>query len=579
MKPLEYIRASREGAVNLQEVVSGPKINIVTNFTDDILKDMFLGVNFLNGVRPFIYKTPYRQYLFALKDKGSPLYTHKADITFIFFDINPFKDSEFKHVAGHFDEILGDIERYCAAATGTVVFNSFVVSYRGAYGNLFNNDPFFKMIVEYNRRLEDLAARISNLVIFDTNRLAHILGESRVFDLRGLYAFDIPYTHEFMAFLAEEWFAFVRIISGRTKKAIVLDLDNTLWGGIVGELGALGISLGPDYPGNAFVNFQRALREFYDRGVILAIASKNNERDVEEVFEKNPNMVLKKDHFAAIRTNWEDKAQNILEIADELNIGTESMIFLDDDPLTRALVRAKLPGVTVPDFSLPPEEYAAFLYQLDLFNQFSLTDEDAQKGKMYAEERQRKEVMKAVGNVQDYISQLGIVAKVDLNGEGFLPRIAQLTQKTNQFNLTTRRYSEADVKKMIADGAFVFSANVSDKFGDYGTVILAIVIPGSGSEATLDTFLMSCRVMGRGIECSFMDHIIRSIAARGIKKLNASFVPTAKNKPADGFLAEHGFAERASGREGGMREYSLDIPAYLQKPCKNLTKAVIISNN
>ena len=387
--------------------------------------------------------------------------------------------------------------------------------------------------------------------------------------MRWLHASDIPFSNVFMAALAEEWVAYARVLLGKSKKCIVLDLDNTLWGGVVGEVGPRGIALGPDYPGSAFVNFQQALLEFYDRGILLAIASRNNPADVAEVFEKNPYMVLKEKHFSAIRTDWKTKPEMIREIAEELNIGTDSMVFLDDDPVNREMVRGELPGVAVPDFSLPPEEYAPLLHSLNLFHQFSLTGEDLAKGRMYAEERQRKKVLLQAKSPDAYIAELDIRITVAVNDRDLIPRLSQLTLKTNQFNLTTRRYSEADILKFMESGALVISGNVTDKFGDYGTVILAIVVPDRGDprKTTLDTMLMSCRVMGRGVECSFMDYLLRELGRRSIISLEAEFISTVKNVPAKkDFLAEHGFGE-------GLR-CSLDVVSYLNIGCPRLHVAV-----
>jgi FkbH-like protein len=570
MEFLDYIKkAATHGTVSPDDFSTRMKVTILTDFTDDIVKNLFVGAMLANGIYPTIHQVPYRQYHFELKNPSSKLYTADPDLTLMFFGTNPFKDSELRGSEDHFENLVADIERYAKAARGTVVVDSFIVSYRGAHGAMADQGHFFKLIKAYNKRLEELASQLPNLIILDTNRLVHKLGESNVFDLRGLYAFDIPFTHEFMTALAEEWTAYARALLGKTKKCIVLDLDNTLWGGVVGELGPLGVALGPDYPGNAFVNFQKALLDFYNRGIILAIASKNNPEDVEEIFKKNPYMVLKENNFSAIRVNWGDKAENIADIARELNIGVDSMVFLDDDPLMRAMVRGRLPGISVPEFSIPPEHYAQTLYDLDLFHQFALTEEDSQRGKMYAEEQQRKKVLSSAKSADDYIAELGIVMRVSMNDESLIPRISQLTQKTNQFNLTTRRHTEADIQRFIADGGLVFSGHVSDKFGDYGTVIVAIVTPGK--IATLETFLMSCRVMGRGVECAFMDHIARVLHERGIATLHASFIPTAKNKPTEGFLPDHGFVR--SDSEG----FVLDIKRYMDKPCSKVNKAVTIT--
>jgi FkbH-like protein len=554
------------------------KINLVTNFTDEILKKILAGVCLHGGVYPTISAAPYKQYHLVLKNPKSAIYAETPDITFMFFHMSPYARSEFQQ-AGHFKETLGDIERYCEAVPTMVVLNTFPTSYQSAFGNLFEHDQFFKLVREHNTALRALASRIQNLHILDTDRLVHVLGESHAVDLRGLHAFDVPFSHEFLAMLAEEWFAHIRALLGKSKKCIVVDLDNVLWGGVVGELGPLGIVLGPEYPGSAFVSFQRTLLDFHDRGIMLAVNSKNNLDDVMAVFEKNPHMVLRTNHFAAIRANWNDKADNLLEIANELNIGTESMVFLDDDPLNRRIVEGRLPEVSVPDFSLPPEAYAHLLNSLKLFHQFSLTEEDKQRGNRYAEERERKRVLeKTGGNIEQYIAELGIAIQVALNGADLAPRLSQLTLKTNQFNMTTRRYTESDINKMMENGAMIFSGNVSDAFGEYGTVVMAIVLPDAPhkKEAALDVFLMSCRVMGRGIEHAFMDHIIKTLARRRVKTLHATFIATPKNQPAGAFFADHGFV---AGQPGNAKKgtYSLDVLGYLKKNHEKVNTSITIT--
>lgn len=574
MKFIDYIKAvPKYPAMKPEDFRARIKINLITNFTDEILKNLLIGVGLYQGIYPSVRTMPYKQYHVRLKNDRDELYEHEPDITFVLFHASPLKDSEFRS-RQHFEEVLIDIERYAEKVSGTVVISAFPISYHGAYGNLFHEGPLLKLVSEYNERLQALAKRLPNGMWFDTNRLVHRIGEAHAFDARSLYAFDVPFTHEFMTVLAEDWLAHARALLGESKKVIVLDLDNTLWGGIVGELGSEGIALGPDYPGNAFVNFQRALLDFYERGIILAVVSKNNLEDAMGAFEKNPYMVLTEKHFSAIRANWNDKADNIIDIAKELNVGTDSMVFIDDDPVSRFAVKSRLPEVIVPDFSLPPEEYARTLYEMDWFHQLSLTDEDRQKGKMYAEERQRKTVANVAKDMKEYIAELGMVILFRINSEDSIPRISQLALKTNQYNLTTKRYTEADIRKLVEGGALIFSANVSDKFGDYGMVMLAIVTPGSEKgEMVLDSFLMSCRVMGRGVECRFIDAVIRELVRRGITKLHASFVSTAKNKPAETFLPDHGFKMATVAADSS---YELDIPAYLKHPCKKVNKAIKI---
>ena len=539
MEAIEYIKLANSHKSGQHKDKPVFKVRVISNFTDDILAKLLTGKIMSEGLEPEILQTPYRQYHLQLKDKNSGLYKNPADLVFVFFDLNTYNAGEFSSEE-KFTEVIADIKNFVESQNGVVVINSFILPYHSAYGNSTADNNLFNLAQKYNQQLYKLSGEIKNFYVFDANRLVHRLGEKQTRDLRSLYAFDLPFTMEFFKELVEEWFAYVAALTGRAKKVLVLDLDNTLWGGIVGEAGPNGIALGPDYPGLAFVNFQRAVLEFYRRGILLAVNSRNNQADVDEVFAKNPHMVLKPEHFAASRVNWNNKADNLVEIAKELNLGLDSLVFLDDDPANRELVRSALPEVLVPDFTLPPEDYASALFSLPVFSPFPLTKEDKEKGKMYEQESERKKVLAGSADLQDYIKNLGITMKTSINDPATVARVSQMTLKTNQFNLTTKRYSEKDIETFMKQG-LVACADVSDKFGNYGITVLAIISPIKKSEAVLDNFLMSCRVMGRGVEQDFFNFLLGELKNRGINKLSASFIPTPKNDPAKDFLPSLGF--------------------------------------
>jgi FkbH-like protein len=553
MQALDYIRAA-----NQEGSVSGDtfRVTLVTNFTDSILQKIMKGVFRHRGIEIEVFAVPYQQYHLQLKDRMSLLYQSAPDMTFVFFDLNPYRRGAIQSDAEHLSDVLADIETYAGAVATPVVIMDLATPYHGVYGNLYKESPSYILALEANRLLRDLEERTSNLMVCGTDKALRRIGEMNARDLRGTYAFDIPFTNEFFVAVAREWCSFAIAILGRAKKCLVLDLDNTLWGGIVGEAGPRGIRIGPDYPGLAFQNFQHSLLDLFGRGIILAVNSKNNSEDVSEVFQKNPHMILKEEHFAATRVNWSDKAKNLIEIADELNIGLDSMVFLDDDPVNRELVRTVLPTVTVPELPKDPEEYVSFLYDLDLFNQFSLTEEDKEKGRMYAEERARRKIEYVAQSVDEYIAALGIELDVATNDPEATARIAQLSQKTNQFNLTSKRYTESEVERLMSEG-LVSSALVRDKFGDYGRTIVAITRGKDQNTAILDTFLMSCRVMGRGVEYAFMRYLAIQLSLAGFKEVKATFIPTSKNMPAKDFLPSIGFAE--TGRSGDTIQYHISL--------------------
>jgi FkbH-like protein len=320
------------------------------------------------------------------------------------------------------------------------------------------------------------------------------------------------------------------------KKCIVLDLDNTLWGGVVGEDGPENLALSLAPPGNSYMAFQQALLDHYDRGILLAINSRNNPHDALIVIRTNPNMILKEKHFAAIRMNWNDKAENLRELAKELNISLDSLVFLDDDQTNRELVRATLPEVETPDLPTDPSEYTRFLNTLPYFPASAITDEDKMRGNLYVTERLRKEAEKHHATKEEFLTSLGLVITIYEDDSAAVIRLAQMTEKTNQFNINKRPLSENEVSALIASpDHHVFYAKLSDKFGDYGIVLLAVVDIGADSWH-LSTMLMSCRAFGRNIESAFLKYIAERAEHAGTNVLTIAFQESPKNAPAKEFV-------------------------------------------
>lgn len=324
-----------------------------------------------------------------------------------------------------------------------------------------------------------------------------------------------------------------------TKKCIVLDLDNTLWGGIVGEDGFDGIKLSLSGAGAGFIAFQQALLDLYNRGVILAINSRNNFADAIKVIQTHPNMILKENHFAAMRINWQDKAQNLIELAEELNIGLDSMVFLDDDPMNRGAVRATLPMVEVPELPVDPADYAKFLITLPYFPSAAMTDEDKMRGNLYVTERLRTEAEKSFVNREEFLHSLGLELQVFVDDSVAVARLAQLTEKTNQFNVNKEPLAEDAMARLIEqDDCHVFYGRLTDRFGDHGIINLAIV-KKQADVWHLEQLLMSCRVIGRGVEDAFLAAIAQRAKVNQAKQLSIAFCSTEKNKPAEEFINKH----------------------------------------
>jgi FkbH-like protein len=350
-------------------------------------------------------------------------------------------------------------------------------------------------------------------------------------------------------------------VLGSGRKLLIVDLDNTLWGGVVGDLGWENLSLGGhDHVGEAFLDFQRAIKSLRNRGIVLAIASKNEESIALEALTKHPEMLLRPADFAAMRINWNDKAANIAEIAEELNLGLQSVVFIDDSPIERARVREALPEVLVPEWPDDKTLYASTLGELNCFDAAYVTGEDASRSEMYATEAQRKQSRASVGSVEEWLLASQTVVKVEEFGDANRERVVQLLNKTNQMNLTTRRLSAQALENWLQqDNRKLWAFRVSDRFGDSGlTGILSLEIR-SGSAFIVD-FVLSCRVMGRNVERVMVACAAQHSAALGLKELHAEYLPTAKNKPCLAFWTSSGFVQEQENHFSWSLNKSYSFP-------------------
>lgn len=415
-------------------------------------------------------------------------------------------------------------------------------------------------VARLNAELRDAVREAPNAFFVDLALCQARVGGQRFLDNRYWHLGRAPLTLDACAEIARENAKFLRARLGMAKKCLVLDCDNTLWGGIIGEDGMAGIKLGQSAPGSAFVEFQCQVLELYNRGVILALCSKNNEEDVLEVLDKHPDMVLRRSHFAALRVNWRDKAANLRELAAELNIGLDSMVFADDSEFEINLVGRELPEVGLLHMA------KSRLYQLretlaacGWFDTLTISREDRLRGGMYAAESQRKQLLGAATDMDSYYRSLQMRLTITLADSFTIPRVAQQTQKTNQFNLTTRRYSEADIAGFVArPDADVLCVQLSDRFGDSG-IVGSCILCYQEHRALLDTFLLSCRALGRGVEEALLVHALRLARQRGATVAEGLYLPTRKNAQVADFYAKQGFAETAREPDGAARfELSLE---------------------
>ena len=405
------------------------------------------------------------------------------------------------------------------------------------------------MIESLNHGLRAFAANSVGVYVLGFDNVVARVGRERFFDERKWLTTRMPFAASSLWPVAQECLRLILPVTGRTRKAVVVDLDNTLWGGVIGEDGIDGIKIGREYPGAAFLALQRALLDLHRRGVILAIASKNDERDALEVLERHPGNVLRREHFAAHEIGWNPKPESLRRIAAELNIGLDSLVFVDDNPAEREAVRRELPEVLVLELPQDPMQYAASLRVLPALERVRVSAEDRDRGRQYAEQRSRAAHKSSAATLEDYYRSLEMIVELAPLTDGTRARISQLTQKTNQFNLTTRRYDESALAALAAEGTTqVYGCSVRDRFGDNGLVGVVIVrdrLPAF----EIDTLLLSCRVIGRTIESAMLSYVAVAARRAGARSLRGWFVPTAKNEPAADFYARHGF-EQIETRDG-----------------------------
>ncbi|MCH7751650.1 MAG: HAD family hydrolase, partial [Planctomycetes bacterium] len=399
-----------------------------------------------------------------------------------------------------------------------------------------------RAIERINAELVALCGEFTGVHVLDYDGLVARHGRDHWHDDQKWLTARLPIAADSLIHLANEWIRYLLPICGRQAKCLVCDLDNTLWGGVIGEDGLHGIKLGGDYPGAAYQDLQRAILDLTRRGIILAICSKNNEADALEAIQRHPEMLLRRKDFSAMRINWNDKAQNLREIAAELNIGVDSLVLVDDNPVEREFVREMIPEATVIDIdAAAPLGHAAALQRCPLLERLEISAEDRQRGQLYAQQQQRRASQSSTTTVEDYYRSLEMVAAFGLADEATRPRIAQLTQKTNQLNMTTRRYSEQDIQSFIDDPAVhVYWVRIEDRFGDNG-IIGVMIVREKGADWLLDTFLMSCRVIGRTVETAMLGVLVEQARRQGAQRLLGEFLPTAKNAPAKEIYTSHGF--------------------------------------
>lgn len=519
-----------------------------------------------------LYIGGYNQYAQEILNPRSGLYGFNPDLVIIFVDTRaiagdlffvPYEisnDDRRVWIDEKVDELCTLARTVSERSSAKVILHNFEEPTYSPLGLVENKQElgFIESIELINRVLRDRFKKNNQIFVFDYNAFCSQIGKQNVLDYKMYYLGDIKVNPKYIPHLCREYTGYIRALAGLRKKCIVLDLDNTLWGGVVGEDGLEGIRLGPTPEGRPFLEFQKYLLSLFKRGIILGVNSKNNPDEALEVIRAHPYMILKESHFAAMRMNWDDKVANMKALAEEINIGIDSFVFVDDDHVNREMIREFLPEVTVVEMPEDPALYCKTLMDLKCFDSMNITEEDRKKGRMYAEEKKRRRVAQSTTDLTDYLRQLGITVFIEEAKPLTIPRISQLTQKTNQFNMTTRRYNEEAVKQFaVSDKYRVISIHVSDKFGDNGLTGVVIAKKRDKGVWHIDTFLLSCRIIGRRIEETLLAYIVREAKKEGAHLLHGEFIPSKKNKPAEDFYNKNGFIKVQHNGGGELWEYDL----------------------
>ena len=405
------------------------------------------------------------------------------------------------------------------------------------------------------------AALPPGALFVDLEQVSGELGRQRFYDARRYHWTKQPFSDEGVVRLGQHVCAAIRAGLTGSKKVLVLDLDNTLWGGVVGETGALGVTLGEGADGESFTAFQQHVKGLAARGIVLAVASKNNDADAREPFEKNPHMVLSLDDIAHFEAHWEPKAVSLRRIAETLQLGLDSLVFFDDNPAEREHIRQALPQVAVVEVPAEPADYVRALDASLWFEAGDITSEDRQRSAQYQSERKRRDAEQSFDSLDGYLQSLDMRADIRAIDEVDLDRVVQLIGKTNQFNLTTRRHSTSKVTQMLADSrAIGLTLRLTDRFGDHGLVSVMLATPGDEIDALeIDTWLMSCRVISRTVEQGFFNALVDEARARGVRRLTGTYAPTAKNGLVKDLYDRLGFTRAAVDADGCVSyEFAID---------------------
>ncbi|MDI1235310.1 MAG: HAD-IIIC family phosphatase [bacterium] len=499
-----------------------------------------------------IWEADFNQIERQVFDPSSEFYEFKPELVILFHSThkllakyNKSKPEYFQQLA---DNRIDEINSLVAAINGQlstkIIYYNYPEINDSVFGNYANKLElsFLFQLRKLNFEIMKLSTQLTNFYISDLSTIQNLLGHSALFQTSVYINTEMVLSIDALPFVAKQTVDIITAMLGQFKKCVILDLDNTVWGGVIGDDGIENIQIGSLGIGKAFTEFQYWVKKLKNRGIIVAVCSKNTESVAKEPFEKHPDMVLKFDDIAVFVANWENKPDNIRLIQSILNIGFDSMVFLDDNPFERNIVRENIPGITVPELPEDPADYLEYLYTLNLFETVSFSNEDTERTKLYQVEAQRNVLQQKFTNETEFLESLNMRSLVEPFNKFNIPRVAQLSQRSNQFNLRTIRYTESDIELVSnSDNFNTFAFTLEDKFGDNGLICVIVLKAEDKETLFIETWLMSCRVLKRGMEAFTLNTIVDFAANNGFRFLVGEYIPTAKNEMVREHYSKLGF--------------------------------------
>jgi len=545
--------------------LGGSTTNEVANLLELFLLD--------SGFQPVIHQSEYGRYFEDSVIAPSDLVTFAPDVVYIhtsYMNVQSVppvhcSEDEFRGYveaeAGRYKQIWESIERNLSAQ---IIQNNFELPAFAVLGNIdavsFGGTSRF--LLALNAEFARAAAGDPRLLLQDIHSLSARMGLNHWFDWDRYFSYKILMTPEGNAAVARSLASLVRAIYGKSRKVLVLDLDNTIWGGVIGDDGVDKIQIGRETPvAEAYAAFQEYCLSLQKRGILLAVCSKNDEEIAKQGFE-HPDSVLKLEHISCFKANWEPKHENILAIARELNLGADSFVFVDDNPAERAIVEAQIAGIAVPDIGNEVSRYAAVIEEGRYFEPISVSQEDLSRAALYRSNSERTKFEAAFANYGEYLDSLDMSAEIERFKPLYLERIAQLTNKSNQFNLTTRRYTLAEMEAISRDERYIgIYGKLSDRFGDNG--LISIVLGRCEQDVLhIDLWLMSCRVLKRDMELAMLDTLVEHARTANLMTLRGYYLPTSKNAMVADHYEKLGFLNVSVDPDTKNSVWTLDIPSY-----------------